>query len=253
MLNYFMRELVGVFVFAITAIITLVIIQALNIALPISVTTRTVSGELSVVGTGQVDVVPDVANVQAGIISEGQTVEEVENEINEINNKIIAAVEKLGIDKKDIKTSNYSINPNYEPVPVQFPNKSEPFGYTGNASLTLTIRKQEVVANIIIAATEAGANNVYNAGFVVDDPSKYREEARNKAIENAKEQAEKLSRELGIKLGRIVNIVESISGGPEIYPIMRAEPAFGRDTIAPDIEPGTQTVTSTVTLYFERR
>lgn len=244
-----MREFLGVFVFAITTIITLVIIQTLNIALPVSLTTRTVSGELSVVGQGRVDVVPDIANIQAGVVSEGQTVEEVENKINEINNKIIAAVEKLDIDKKDIKTSSYSINPSYDFLPT---GRSDISKYSGNAMVTITVREQELVSQVITAATSAGANQVYNSGFTLDDPSAYREEARNKAIQNAKEQAHKLSKDLGIKLGRIVNIVESTSQPPEIYPVMRSEPALD-GSIAPDIEPGTQTVTSTVTLYFERR
>lgn len=226
----------------------LFLVKFFNVALPISITSRTVSGELSVVGEGKVDVVPDTANIQAGIVSEGKTVQEVESKINEINNKIVAALERLGIDKKDIKTSNYSLNPSYDFTPNGRDNIS---GYTGNSSLTITVRKQEIVPQVITTATEAGANQVYNSGFIVDDPSKYREEARNKAIQNAKEQAQKLSRELGIKLGKIVNIVESSAqdGGP----IPLRSPEFSGGIPAPDIEPGTQTITSVVTLYFEKR
>ena len=167
----------------IATLIALFLIKQLDIFYPISVTNRAVSAELSVVGEGKVDVVPDTANVQAGITAEDKTVQEVEGKINEINNKIVSALERLGIDKKDIKTSNYSINPSYDFTPNGRNNIS---GYTGNASLVITVRKQELVSQVITAATEAGANQVYNSGFTVDDPSKYREEARNKAIQNAK-------------------------------------------------------------------
>ena len=222
------------------------LIKFFDISYPISLTTRTVSGELAVVGEGKVDVVPDTASVQAGITAEGKTVQEVEGKINEINNKIVSALERLGIDKKDIKTSNYSINPSYDFTPNGRNNIS---GYTGNASLVITVRKQELVSQVITAATEAGANQVYNSGFTVDDPSKYREEARNKAIQNAKEQAQKLSKELGIKLGRVVNIVESTPGPDRIVPFLRSEAGLGG---APDLQPGSQTITSVVTLYFEK-
>lgn len=232
----------------ILSLVFLWLIKFFDISYPISVTNKTVSGELSVVGEGKVDVIPDTASVRAGITAEDKTVQEVEGKINEINNKIVSALERLGIDKKDIKTSNYSINPSYNFTPNGRNNIS---GYTGNASLVITVRKQELVSQVITAATEAGANQVYNSGFTVDDPSKYREEARNKAIQNAKEQAQKLASELGIKLGRIVNIVESSESPPGIYPIMRTAPELGGG--APDIEPGTQTVTSVVTLYFEKR
>ncbi|MBI4092099.1 MAG: SIMPL domain-containing protein [Candidatus Levybacteria bacterium] len=226
----------------------LLLVKFFDISYPISITTRTVSGELAVVGEGKVDVVPDTASVQAGIVvSEAATIQEAEQKINEINNKIIAALERLGIDKKDIKTSNYSINPSYDFTPNGRNNIS---GYTGNASLTLTIRKQELVPQVITAATEAGANQVYNSGFTVDDPSKYREEARNKAIQNAKDQARKLSKELGINLGRVVNIVESTPGPDRIVPLFAREAGVGG---APDLQPGSQTITSVVTLYFEKR
>ena len=76
------------------------LIKFFDISYPISLTTRTVSGELAVVGEGKVDVVPDTASVQAGITAEGKTVQEVEGKINEINNKIVSALERLGIDKK---------------------------------------------------------------------------------------------------------------------------------------------------------
>ena len=223
------------------------LIKFFDISYPISLTTRTVSGELAVVGEGKVDVVPDTASVQAGITAEGKTVQEVEGKINEINNKIVSALERLGIDKKDIKTSNYSINPSYDFTPNGRNNIS---GYTGNASLVITVRKQELVSQVITAATEAGANQVYNSGFTVDDPSKYREEARNKAIQNAKDQAQKLSKELGIKLGKVVNIVESTPGPDRIVPLLRSEAGLGG---APDLQPGSQTITSIVTLYFEKR
>lgn len=242
-----MRPFSGIFIFALTTILALAIIKTLNIAVPISVTSRAVSGELAVVGEGKVDVIPDTANVQAGIAAEGKTVKEVEGKINEINNKIVSALERLKIDKKDIKTSNYSINPSYDFTPNGRNNIS---GYTGNSSLTLTIRKQELVPKVITAATEAGANQVYNSGFTVDDPSKYREEARDKAIKNAKDQAQKLSKELGIKLGRVVNIVESTPGPDGIVPLLRGEAGVGG---APDLQPGSQTITSVVTLYFEKR
>lgn len=101
----------------ILSLVFLWLIKFFDISYPISVTTRTVSGELSVVGEGKVDVVPDMANVQAGITADGKTVQEVEGKVNEINNKIVSALEKLGIDKKDIKTTNYSINPNYRFTP----------------------------------------------------------------------------------------------------------------------------------------
>lgn len=226
----------------------LLAVKIFDISYPISVTTRIASGELSVVGEGKVDVAPDTASVEAGIVvSDVKTVSEAEKKISETNNNIVTSLEKLGIDKKDVKTTNYSISPNYN----YEAGKNAITGYNGNATLSIKIRKIEMLPQVVTSVTGAGANQVYNTSFAVDDPGKAREEAREKAIQNAKEQAEKLARSLGIKLGRIVNIVESApQGGP--ISILRAAPE-GLGGAAPDLQPGTQTITSVVTLYFEKR
>lgn len=232
-------------------LISLWITNFLNISLPISITTRTIGSELSVVGEGKVNAVPDTANVSAGItVSNAKTANEAETKISDVNNKIVAALSQLGIDKKDIQTSNFSVNPAYNYQIPSDPNTIS--GYTGTATLTIKVRKVDDLPKVITAATEAGANQVYNNGFSIENPEKFREEARNMAIKNAREQAEKLARQLGIKLGKVVNISESTNGSsPMPY---RAEAMLDAGmTKGPDLQPGSQTVTSTVTLYFERK
>ncbi len=234
--------------FAATAVITLALIKAFDIAYPVSITTRTASGELSVVGEGKVDVIPDTASVETGItVSDAKTAQEAEQKISETNNKIVSSLEKLGISKKDIKTTNYSINPNYN----YSGGRNTISGYSGNATLLIKVRRTEILPQVIIAVTNAGANQVFNTSYTVDDPAKKRAEARNKAIQNAREQAEIIAASLGIKLGRVVNIVESApQGGP--VSILRAVPE-GLGGAAPELAPGTETITSVVTLYFEKR
>lgn len=231
----------------------LLLIKTFNVSYPLNlmITTTTKSTELSVVGEGKVDVVPDTIYVDLGIsVTNVATAEEAQKKIDEVNNKIIDSLKTLGVDKKDIKTSNYNITPAYS----YFPNAENKItGYNGNATVNVKLKDTKLATQVISEGTRAGANQVQGTRFVVDKPEKYREEARNKAIANAKEQAEKLSKELGISLGKIVNIVES-TGGREIYPVYdKALPMVGAGGGGPTLEPGTQTVTSTVTLYFEKK
>lgn len=239
-----------VIVAVLSVLVVISIIHVFNISYPISVTTR-VASEMAVVGEGSVDVVPDTASVQAGIVvNEAATVEEVEAEINQINNAIVSSLQSLGIEEEDIKTTNYSINPSY-----RFDEGSEGIsGYNGNATLTIKVRETERLPEVITSATEAGANQIYDTQYTVDDPSKYREEARNEAINDAKEQAKDLAGQLGIRLGKVVNIVESggQTGGPIPLYNMQRDSAM-ESAPAPDLQPGSQKITSTVTLYFETR
>lgn len=271
---------------ALTVFVLLVLVRVFNISYPIDlrVVNTNVSSELSVVGDGKVDVKPDTAYIDAGItVSRARTAAEAKERMTRVNNAIIAAVKALGIAEADITTSNFSINPEYDyntPRPLYAPDAttgSEPVvdtmppeksaimpepsnstivGYNGNANISIKVKDSNKVSQVIEKVTAAGANNVGSPRFTVDNPEKYREEARNKAIANAKEQAEKLSKQLGIKLGKITNIVEGGGG----YPQPMYDRAYGgvamnaeAKSTPPTIEEGTQTVTSTVTLYFERK
>ena len=268
---------------ALTVFVLLVLIRIFNVAYPvdIKVTNTSVSSELSVVGDGKVEIKPDTAYIDAGIsVSRATTAADAKERMTRVNNAIIAAVKGLGISEADITTSNFSINPEYDygdpqrlmkdlpnaetststtsvspdTMMMPEPSNSRIVGYTGNATVAIKLKDTSKASQVIEKVTAAGANNVGSPRFSVDKPEKYREEARNKAIANAKEQAEKLAKQLGIKLGKITNMVEGggsypmydrAYGGAAMNAEMKSEP--------PVIEEGTQTVSSTVTLYFERK
>lgn len=237
--------------FLLLTIIALFLIKTFDISYPIDITTKSSSGELAVVGEGKVDVIPDSAQVEVGIVvSNASTVDEAQKRITEVNNKAIDALSKLGIDKKDIKTSNYSINPNYS----YEGRRNDIIGYNGNVTLSIKVKDMKKMPQVIEEVTKAGANQVFGSSFSVENPEKYREEARSKAIENARAQAEKLAGSLGIRLGKIVNIVES---SPNNMPPILFEKSLSLEGrgggTPPDIQPGSQTITSTVTLYFEKK
>lgn len=230
----------------------LVLVNLLKISYPIEVTTKAASGELSVVSEGKVDVVPDAATVELGVVvNNATTVEGVRKQINDINNKIIDSLTNLKIDKKDVKTSNYSINPNY----VYSGEESRISGYNGNVTISVKVKETEKLAQVVGAAISSGANNVFGTNYTVENPEKYREQAREKAIQNAREQAKKLANQLGIRLGRVVNVVESTPSDPQYFYDKVALSADGRGgtSAAPNLQPGSQTITSVVTLYFEKR
>jgi len=227
----------------------LALIKVFDISYPLSITTTSRTSELAVVGEGKVDANPDVAYIDAGIaINNSPSVDEVQQTLADTNNKIIAAMKELDIKTEDIKTSNYSIYPNY----VYENNQNRIQGYNGNATISIKVKDVKKASEVITAATSAGANQVNGVRFEIDKPEKYREEARNKAIENAKQQAQKLASTLGIKLGNIVNIVES---QPNNYPgpIYAKSLESGAGGGGPDIQPGTQTIQTSVTLYFEKK
>lgn len=246
------KFLLNFFIVIIVSIAGLYLIKALNIYYPLQIISTTRSSELAVVGEGKIEAVPDTAYVDAGItVDNKSTVSEVQDAITTVNNKIISAMKNIGIEKADVKTSNYSISPNntYEN------GQNRINGYNGNASIEIKVKDMTLVLKVIEEATNAGANQIQGSRFVVDKPETYREKARNAAIENAKDQAQKMAKELGIRLGKITNIVES---SPNVLVPMEAKSlALSSDRVggsaSPVLEPGSQTITSVVTLYFEKQ
>ena len=239
---------------AIVGLVVIVVLGLMNVfglSFPLMVTTTTKSTELSVVGEGKVEAVPDTASINVGIsVDKAPTVEVAQKQIDTVNNAIIAAITKLGVDKKQIQTGNYSISPNYN---FDGSDRKQD-GFMGDVQLTITVKDTKMVTQIVQAATAAGATNIYGTSYSIDKPEKYREEARNKAIANAKEQANKLASSLGIRLGKVTNIVESSAGAPvAMYDkAVMSAPMSGGGTGA-EFEAGTQTVQSVVTLYFEKK
>lgn len=235
-------------------ILSLFAVKFFDISYPLTITIANAPQDLAVVGEGKVEVVPDMAYIDAGItINNVPTVKEARSKVDEVNTLLIAEVKKLGLDPKEIKTTNYSVSPQY----TYEGNTNRITGYEGYATITVKTKKTELVPLIIEAAIKAGANQINNTRFVVDNPAVYREEARAKAIQNAKDQAEKIAKSLGIKLGKVTNVVESVSGGvsPQYDGMYSAKglPVVGGGGGGAELEAGSETVASTVTLYFEKR
>lgn len=240
-----MKKLITV---AFGLIVLLWLVDRLDISYPIRITTSNRSTELSVVGEGKIDVIPDTAYVDLGVtVSNGLSVEAVQKEIDAKNNAIIAALKSEGFNEGDIKTSNYSVYPNYE-----YDGRTNKIsGYNGNVIITVKSKDTTKSSKIIELGTKNGANQVSGVRFDVENPDKYREQARQLAIDNAREQAQKLASTLGIKLGKVVNFMEST---PEtLPPVLTRTEAVGLGGGGADIQPGSQTITSVVTLYFEKQ
>lgn len=248
----------------------LVLVKLFNISYPVNirVVNSTESAEFTVVGTGKVEVVPDVAVIDAGItVSNLSTAEEAKKEMTLVNNRIIQAVKALGVEKRDIETSSFNIYPEYEASGIVRPmlleksatsptsnSDSKISGYSGTASVTIKVRKKELASQVVSNVTVAGATNVSGPRFMVDDPQVYREKARSVAIKNAQEQAKKLSKELGIRLGKVTNMIESGNGPYYDYGRGGVETMSAKASPeSPVFEEGTDSVSSTVTLFFERK
>lgn len=217
--------------------------------IPFSITnvTSNKSDAFTITGEGKVSVKPDIATVNVGVQATGTTVKDVQDNLNKNINAVSAAVKKLGIDEKDVKTSNYNMNPTYDYTA----GKQRITGYQASSSLTIKVRDIEKANSVVDAATAAGANTVGGISFDVDDKTKAEDDARKLAVADAKAKAEAAAKTAGFTLGKIINYQESTGG---YRPIMyaKADVAVGLGGGAPtELNTGSTDITLTVTLSYE--
>jgi uncharacterized protein YggE len=176
--------------------------------------------QITAIGRGEVEYVPDQAIVTLGYNVERDF--DAASALRNLNSKIeaiIKAVEDKGISRENITTQTYSLSQRYDYIN----GESLPNGYQANQLITITIDNVDENLNypseIIEAASTAGANQVVSVTFGVEDTEVLKSEARNMAIEKAKQRAQEMEGELDIKLGDVVGIWENVLYNPEPTPV----------------------------------
>jgi len=210
----------------------------------------------SVNGSGTVYAKADIANLTIGLKTEAQkTAAEATKNSTDKMNAIVKAVKDLGVEDKDIKTTNYQLSPVYNWTEK---DGQKLVGYEVTQNVTLKIRNLEKIGDIIAKTTEQGANQVGNIGFTIDDEYELKNQARALAIEKAKEKAEMIAKESGLKLGKITGVYENTSGYVPMmdYSNVRMELSkevlgMGGDASSPSIESGQNEIKVEVTLTYE--
>jgi uncharacterized protein YggE len=151
--------------------------------IPFSITnvTSNKSEAFTVTGEGTVSVKPDIATVIVGVESQGTTVKAVQDNLNTAINAVSEAIKKTGVESKDIKTSNYNVNPTYDYTG----NTQRITGYQASSNLTIKVRNIEKANSVVDASTAAGANTIGGITFDVDDKTKAEDEARKLAVADA--------------------------------------------------------------------
>jgi len=224
----------------------------------------------SVSGEGKVVVVPDVASFTFSLITPGgKDLGKLQQENTERVNRASGFVKSEGIDVKDVKAENYSIEPRYQyfncnPVILREGGSEnarpcpppEIVGYTITKTVSVKVREKDFskIGNLLSGVVSAGANSVSQLSFAVDDPTKLENEARGKAIAQAQEKAEDIAKAGGFSVGRLISIQEGGGYYPQpMYRALEAKVGFGGGNAAPApiVEPGSQDIKVNVTLVYE--
>jgi uncharacterized protein YggE len=198
--------------------ISLPIILALAAGTLLAVPTRAQTeppAMISVTGEAQVSVPPDLAQIDGGVTSEAKTAREASEANNAAMGKVLLALKGAGIEEKDYQTSRLSLQPQNSSSKPGGP--STIVGYRASNRVTIRLRDITKVASVIDTLVGAGANDIGGINFMVSQASKLLDEARERAIADARRKAEIYARAAGVTLGAPLSITEGGASGPILY------------------------------------
>ena len=226
---------------------------------------------VSVVGVGEVKAAPDIARTNVGVEARAPQAEQAVAEANQRMAAVISALKAAGVADSDLRTHSLSIHfeREYQPTPPPMPVEATrsapgkagataqiaaapaqgPEGfYRVSKMVEVSVRNLDRVSQVLAAATSAGANQMWGITFEVADPSPLITQARAKAVEKAKQNAEQLQQLTGVALGPIVAITDgAVSQGP-VMPMFAARAEMANTSMP--VERGELTVTHQVTILY---
>jgi uncharacterized protein YggE len=201
--------------------------------------------QVTVIGAGEVEGTPDTLTVNASIEFVAPDVTGAMSQTSDRQKAIIDALVGSGIDRKDISTTQVSLQPQFAGG-----DSTAIIGYRASNSIDVKIRKLDSASQTLalIVSTGGDATRINSVNYSIEDDSRLVKDARARAFNDAKDRAQQYAQLSGLDLGKVMSITES--GGatpPTPMPYSRG----GAEMAAVPVEPGQQTVGFSVTVIFE--
>lgn len=196
-------------------------------------------------GSGTVHAAPDQADMSFGVTRSNSNAKAALDAASATATQIASALEKAGLDKKDIQTQNVSVYPEYGNSTSSKPTIT---GYTANITVQATVRDIGKLGDVINAANSAGSDSIGGPSFTLSDDSALRGQAIGKAVADARVRAEAMAKAAGKTVGDVLSISESSVSVPgPVYGRSATDSAKG----GVPISPGELDVTAEVTVVYE--
>ena len=199
---------------------------------------------ITVTGTGEVLVKPDLARVNIGVVTQFESASAGVRRNNEAVEKLLGALDEYGIAESDIQTSNFGVAPQYEyDRSGQAPRL---IGYRVTNQVRVAVRRIADLGTLLDEVVTAGANQINNVTFAVNEAKSFDDTARRRAMTDAHRKAALYAQEAGVRLGSVLRIEEAA----DTVAIRQIGFAVDQDAGAVPIAPGQQTLRQHVRVTF---
>jgi uncharacterized protein len=200
---------------------------------------------IKVKGEGEIAAQPDTASVQLGVITESKELISAQQQNSIIGNKVINSLISLGIDRNQIQTFDYRIEPNYD-----YDQGKQIFrGYKVTHILEVKIDDLSIIGKVVDTAVQNGANYVANVQFTTRYKDSYYQQALVMALNNASSKAKTIANTLRVTLNPTPILVTE--GTDVIQPFESQHIAFAKGVSSTQILPGQLLIKASVSADYK--
>src|SRR5258708_2282515 len=206
---------------------------------------------ITVTGTSQSDITNQTAGFSATITSTNADKQTAVNDVNTKMAALIKSVKDFGINDADIKTESINVYQQPQTTIMMYPTPPQRTGngdWTASNSITITLRDVSKASGLSDILNNSGVTNIYGPSLTVaTDQTANDATLLSKAVMDAKQKAESIAKAGGQTLGKMINVQEN--GTNSIYPVFAMKSTGG--SVPTPIQPGTSTLSKSVTVEFE--
>lgn len=201
---------------------------------------------VTVSASAQIEAEPDTASITVGVSTNASTARDALTRNSTDIAAIVEALKKMGFESRDIQTSGLNVHPRY--TRPKDGSAAKVMGYTVSNQLTIRARDLSTLGDVLDSLVTLGANQIHGLSFHVSNEEELKDEARTKAIANAKRRAELFAAAAGAKVGKVLYISENTvhAGGPR--PVL-ARRAMAAESVP--IEAGSQSLEARVSVTWQ--
>lgn len=171
------------------------------------------AGQITVTGEGRVEAAPDMATITVGVSTSADTAGAALSTNSKAVAAVLAQLQDAGIAPRDMQTSGLSLGPQYDHSASS--GQAAITGYAASNIVTVRVRALERLGGVLDDLVGAGANQFHGLGFGLQDPQPAADEARRRAVGEARRKAQLYAEAAGVTLGRVISITEqTVHDGP---------------------------------------
>ena len=207
---------------------------------------------ITVTGDGEASAPADMATVRVGVHIEAASSGEAMDEASVSLNAMLATLEAAAIPAGDIQTGNINLSPRYAQNVLGSVDYSKIEGYSADNVLTVEVHDLNALGGLLSDLVAGGANTIDSVTFGLDDPTALTDEARRKAVAEARRRADLYADAAGVGVGQLIQLNENGFSGYMPMPMAADMGSFERS--APEykvpLSPGMITVSANVSLVY---